>query len=317
MTSTVREKLADELHGLARRKFKRRSYTLKGINDLIQADLVDLQSLSKFNSGYKYLLTAINCFTKYAYAIKLKTKTASEVANALKLILNKNLKIKLFQTDQGREFFNNKVSSLLEKYNIKHYFVYSELKASIVERFNRTLKSRLFKHFTATSSNRWIDCIDSIVRQYNNTYHTTIKMKPAEVKKKHEKQILAELNRKKLRNIKTRKIKPKFKIDDIVRISKYKNIFDKSYNFNWTPELFRIISVFPTIPITYQLEDLNSKLILGRFYEYELKKTCLNKNEREVYLVEKILKKSGNNLLVKWLGFSAPSWINKKDLLTD
>lgn len=144
----VKRAIAEELHKPARKNYTRRKVTLKGIHDLYQADLVEMQPYAKLNKGYRYIMTMINCFTKFALAVPLKDKTGLEVVKALEPILAKH-KMKNFQTDDGKEWFNKHVSKLINKYNINHYSTYSRLKASIVERFNRTLKSRMWKQFTA------------------------------------------------------------------------------------------------------------------------------------------------------------------------
>ena len=111
--------------------------------------------------------------------------------------------------------------------------------------------------------------------------------------------------------------KPKFKLGDVVRISKKRVLFDKSYNINWSAEYFVIHSIFPSQPVTYSLRDLNGEVISGRFYAEEIKKTQLNESERQVYLIEKILKRDKKGLLVKWIGFSTPSYISRSQPLDE
>ena len=189
----AREAIAEELHRTARKNYPRRRVTLKGLNDLFQGDLVEMQPYSKINKGYKYIMTIINCFSKFAFAVPLKDKSGPVVAKALEPILAKN-KMKNFQTDQGTEWFNKHIQKLMKKYSINHYHTYSDLKASIVERFNRTLKSKMYKQFTIRGSYEWVGLLDSIVKSYNNTKHRTIGMKPRYVNKKHVKKILRKIN---------------------------------------------------------------------------------------------------------------------------
>src|SRR5436190_16074331 len=134
-------KIVHELHRSARKNFPRRNVVLKGINDLFQADLIDLTKHSKVNKGFKYLLNVINCFTKYAYSVPLKNKNASSVSNAMKHILQGgDVTMRYLQTDDGKEFYNSLFQAIMKKHNIHHYSTKSEKKASIIERFNRTLK---------------------------------------------------------------------------------------------------------------------------------------------------------------------------------
>lgn len=178
------------------------------------------------------------------------------------------------------------------------------MKASIAERVIRTLKERLFKYFTAHGTYKWIDILPQIVDEYNNTKHRTIKMKPVNVTKKNESQLL-----KSVYNFIKLAVERKYKVGDVVRISKAKHIFAKGYTPNWTTELFKIIKVRITNPPTYLLEDMNGRPISGTFYEQELQRTT----QPDLYLVEKVLRRKGNKVYVKWLGLdkSHNSWIDK------
>lgn len=303
-----REGLAFELHKPARRKYSRRNVTLKGLNDLYQADLVEMLPYASENNGMKYILTLIDCFSKFAFAVPLKTKTATEVVLKLEPILKKH-KMKHFQTDDGKEWFNSKFSSLMAQYKINHYSTYSEIKASIVERFNRTLKERMWRAFTARGNYRWLEILPKLVSQYNNTLHRTIGMKPCDVKKKHVKDILTRVRGKHKNTVK----QTKFSVGDSVRISKNKRVFTKGYLPNWTNEVFKIYAVKPTRPVTYVLQDSRGDIIKGGFYQEELSLTKTG----DVYLVEKILRRKGKKALVRWHNFdsSHDTWIDVKDLI--
>lgn len=300
----VRKAIAEELHKQARKKYPRRKVTLKGIKDLYQADLVEMQPYAKFNKGYRYIMTMINCFTKFAFAVPLKDKTGAEVARALDPILVKH-QMKNFQTDDGKEWFNKNVAKLMKRYNINHYSTFSEMKASIVERLNRTLKSRMWKQFTARGTYEWLTILPDIVKSYNNTKHRTIGMKPKDVKLKHVKDILARINK----QAKPIKYKAKYSVGDSVRISKNKRIFTKGYLPNWTNEVFKIYAVKPTKPPTYILQDYMGEILKGGFYEQEISATKTG----DIYLVDKVLQRKGDKVLVRWRGFDKThdSWIHK------
>ena len=155
---------------------------------------------------------------------------------------------------------------------------------------------------TAISKNVYIDKLDDIGDEYNNTYHRTIKMKPLDVKDNTYIDFEKEVNDK----------YPKFKFSDYVRISKYRNIFAKGYTPNWSEDVFVITKVKNTVPWTYAVNDLNGEEITGRFYEKELQNT----NQKE-FRMEKVNKTKGDKLYVKWKGYdnSFNSWIDKKDLV--
>lgn len=308
----VRKVLAEELHKPARRKYPRRKVTLKGLNDLYQGDLVEMGSYARENKGMRYILTMINCFSKYAFAVPLRSKSASDVALALEPILKKH-KMKHLQTDQGKEFYNKTVNALMKKYGINLYSTYSDLKASIVERFNLTLKQRMWKAFTEQGSYEWVGLLPGLIRQYNSSVHRTIGMRPKDVKQKHVKVILARLKGKGSSQKGKVTSKPKFSVNDRVRISKFKRIFTKGYIPNWSNELFKIHAIKPTKPVTYILEDSSGEVLKGGFYQEELSKTSVD----NVYLVEKVLQRRGNKVKVRWLNFdkNSDSWINASDIV--
>ena len=177
-----------------------------------------------------------------------------------------------------------------------------EGKCVIAERFIRTLKNKIYKYMTSISKTVYIDKLDDIVRKYNNTYHTLIKMKPVDVKDNTCIDFKKEVNDK----------DPKFKIGDHVRICKYKNIFAKGYMPNWSEEIFIISKIKNTVPWTYVLNDLNGEEIIGTFSGKQLEAT----NQQE-FRVEKVIKRKGDKLYVKWKGYnnSFNSWIDEKDII--
>jgi transposase InsO family protein len=308
-----RKSIVEELHKPVRRNFPRRSTVVKGIHDLYQADLVEMKPYSRINKGFKYILTVIDCFTKVASAIPLKNKSGPSITEAMKRVLQAiGKRIKNLQTDDGKEFFNKDFSDLMKKNKINHYSSYSEKKAAIVERFNRTLKTSMYKKFSERGTYVWYDILPTLIKDYNDKKHRTIGMKPNQVNKTNENTVLKRI--KKSTKLLLDKKPPKtFSIGDNVRISKYKQIFTKGYLPNWTNEVFTVHRVQPTIPETYILKDSKGEILHGGFYGHEL----LKSKTGNVYLVEKILRKRGNQLLVRWLGFdkSEDTWIDKKDLL--
>ena len=155
------------------------------------------------------------------------------------------------------------------------YSTHNEGNSVVAERFIRMLKSKIYKHMTSISKNVYIDKLDDIVDEYNNTYHTTIKVKPADVKDN------TYINA----NKKINNNDSKFKVGDHVRISKYKNIFAKVYMPNWSEEVFVIKKVKNTVPWTYVINDLNGEEITGTFYEKELQKT-----NQEEFRIEKVIR---------------------------
>ena len=148
------------------------------IDEIFAADLVEMQKFSKINKGYRYLLTCIDIFSKFAFVIPLKDKKGITIKNSLQKIFRKR-KPKFLWTDNGKEFYNNQVNDLLEKINIKLYSTNnSETKSSVIERFNRTFKNMMYKKFTENNNTIFYNIIDKLVNEYNNKYHRTTKMNP-------------------------------------------------------------------------------------------------------------------------------------------
>ena len=301
--------IVEEIYRPARVNFKRRKVTLKSINDLFALDLIDIQNYSKENNGFRYILVGINGFTKKAYTEPLKNKKGETVTQAFRNMLRrmKYNPIHIW-TDLGREFYCKPFKALMDEKNIKLYSTHNEkLKSVFVERLIRTLKTNLFKQFEIQGSYKWVAILPKLVRQYNNKIHSTTKMKPNSVKKSHEKQLLNTVYKTEINTSKHEK----FEIGDIVRISKYRSIFSKGYLPNWSTELFKIASRNYTVPESYRIKDMNGEVILGSFQNYELQKT----KYEDIYLVEKILQRKNDEVLVKYLGFDTPVWQKKNSIL--
>ena len=262
-----------------------------------------MQAFSKFNRGVKYLLAVIDIFSKYGWLVPLKNKTGKAVANALKEIFAERKPTKMW-VDKGKEFYNKDVQELIELYSTEN-----EEKSCVVERWNRTMKEKMWKYFTANSTRVYIDVLDKLVHQYNSTKHTSIKMTPVEAsKKKNENSVWRNLYGSMTQQPRAQ---PKLSVGDRVRITKKKKTFEKGYTSRWTEEVFTVSQVKHTTPITYKITDYSGEEIQGTFYEQELQKT-----NQEVYRIEKVIKKGKTKSLVKWKGYTEAfnSWVNNTEL---
>ena len=207
------EQLANELHKPIIRKFEKRRVYSTFKDNIWDADLADMQLLSKYNKGIRFLLCVIDIFSKYAWVVPLKDKKGISIVKAFRSILKQsNRKPNKIWVDKGSEFYNVYFKKWLRDNNIVMYSTHNEGKSAVAERFIRTLKGKIYKYMTSISKNVYIDKLDDIVDEYNNTYHTTIKMKPIDVKDNTYINTSKEINNK----------DSKFKVDDHVRISKYK-----------------------------------------------------------------------------------------------
>jgi len=185
---------------------------VNGIDKIRAADLVDMQSFSKFNRGVKYRLTVIDVFSKYGWILLLKDETGVSVANALKEIFKQRKPEKLW-TDKGKEFYNKDVNALAQELVVELYSTENEEKSSVVGRWNRTMKEKMFKYFTANNTNIYIDVLDDFVERYNNTRHSSIKMTPVESSKKNNE---VTVYRNLYPDFERRPMRAKFKIGDKV-----------------------------------------------------------------------------------------------------
>ena len=297
------EQLANELHEPIMRKFEKRRVYSTFKDNIWGADLADMQLLSKYNKGIRFLLCVTDIFSKYAWVVPLKDKKDISIVKAFQIILKQsNRKPNKIWVDKWSEFYNAYFKKWLRDNEIVMYSTHNEGKSVVAERFIRTLKSKIYKYMTSISKNVHIDKLDDIVDEYNNTYHTTIKMKPADVKDNTYINADKEYNNK----------DPKFKVGDHVRISKYKNIFTKGYMPNWSEEVFVIKKVKSTVPWTYVINDLNGEEITGTFYEKELQKT-----NQEEFRIEQVIRRKEDKIYVKWKGYnnSFNSWIDKASLV--
>ena len=293
------------LHRPRRIRFPRRKTYSKGIADLYQADLVDVSSLATHNDGMRYLLTCIDVFSKWAWAVPIGTKSAREVTEAFEKIADKRT-CNMLQTDKGTEFLNSTFRAMLRRRGIHFYTGENEdLKATVVERFNRTLKAKMYRYFTHTNTRRYVDVLDDLLHSYNNTRHRTIGMAPAEVGPHNE-----DVVRDRLYPPKATLHRWKYDVGDRVRIAMQRRPFRKGYLGDWSLEIFEIAARMPTTPVTYELRDLAGEIIKGRFYEPEIQK--VRKSDGEHFDVDEILKtrRRGGKIeyLVSWKGY--PSKFN-------
>ena len=255
------------LHGLAKEvfspqitKFRRQKIIPLYKEETWSADLIDKSSLSKYNYNYKYILTVIDIFKKYAWAIPLKNKSGLSITNGFKIVLGEHPqggsepgKPEKLWVDRGSEFYNKTFKSLLKEYETKLYSTYSDLKAVFIERFNRTLLHIINKPITGDGN--WVNILIDAVITYNNNIHSTINMTPVDDSNNPDKVKYT---------FSFKNIKPKLKVGDYVRNADKRNIFSKGYTSNWNRELFKVNEVLKTQPPLYKIEDINGEIIEGK-----------------------------------------------------
>ena len=239
----------------------------------------------------------------------MKKKTSAYVIPAFKSIFSEAGKPKKLQTDKGSEFLSRPVQKLFKKEGIHHFTTENEtIKASVVERFLRTIKERLWRVFTHKNSVRFVEVLPKLISSYNETYHTAIKRRPIDVVLSNQEDVWQTLY--------APTVTPKTKVElppgSRVRLIKSRTPFTKGYLPSWTEELFSVEQTLKTTPVTYTLRDDHNEVLKGTFYPHEIQRV----GEKEEYLIEQILKrrktrKGRVEVLVKWLGYpnSFNSWI--------
>lgn len=278
-----------------------------------------MQEFASQNQAHRYILTVIDCFSKFAWVQALKTKNASDVTVALSNIVEYR-KPESLRTDKGKEFLNRTFQNLLKDRNIRYYSSSNpDIKCAIIERFNRTFKNRMFRYFTATGKRTYIDKLDELVNGYNRSYHRSIKMTPADVNDNNKSEVFKNLyGVESLRNLyMLKKNKSKLKIGDKVRIKYKLGPFDKSFYPNWTDRVYTISAIDDSNKIALQKLDGVDDLSDRKFYSHELQHV-----KPEKYRIEKILKrrryKGVVQYFVKWINYPANfnSWINAAEITT-
>lgn len=295
------------LHKPVKYKFPRRPIVAYGIGDVMQADLVDMSKWAKLNAGIKFLLTAMDVFSRKAYVIPIKNKSAKTVLEAFKQLLSQTGPVINIQTDHGKEFYNRMLQTLFRKMKINHYSTHSGMKCANLERYHRELKNRLYRIFTYRNSHKYMDILQDVVSSLNNNINSSTGFAPSAVTPEVEAEIF-----KKMYGFQPI-TKFNFEIGDQVRISKTNKVFRRGYLSNWTNEIFTVYKRYPTHPPSYILRDLKDTVLSGRFYEAELQK--IFKKHSDFWRVEKILKRKGTGenteYFVKWTGFDNRfnSWV--------
>lgn len=305
--------LAYSLNKPIRKKFPTRSYKVAGVNELWQMDLMEMIPFARINNGNKYILNCIDVFSRFARSQPVKSKSGIDIAKAIEKMFKSAVPINV-QTDMGKEFYNKHVQSLFKKYNINHYSVTSQYKAAIVERFNRTLRSKLNKYFVYTGKKLWYNVLQDFVDSYNKTRHRGIGFrKPCDINPTNEATLWIEKDK---ANYAIHP--PKFGIGDYVRISKISaSPFVKNFDSNWSDEVFQVDHINKhDNPIMYTIKDLNGEVIKGKFYNQELQKLSKLPN---VFRIERIIRSRGKGqnkqYLVKWVGYKEPSWIHSSQIV--
>lgn len=303
------------LHKKVVTKFPRRPTIVAGPGEQVQVDLMDVSRHAGDNAGTKFLLTAIDVFSRKAWIFPLQSKGGEDVSRALKRLFERE-KFRAMQSDKGKEFYNTRVQSVLSSYGIHHFSTENEtIKAAIVERFNQTLRKRLYRYMTRRDDEHYLPALQNVVDSYNDSFHTSIGMTPNQVNVGNQEMVWQKLyDSPRWATVKS----PKLSVGDHVRISKHRGAFERGYTPNWSVEVYVVHRVkTDTNPIVYVVRDWADEVIKGTFYEQELQLIDIP----DSYRIEKVLKsrrrRGKKEIFVKWLGYpdSFNEWVNEKDFV--
>lgn len=310
------------LHKPIRKKYLRNPYIVNGINSQVQADLIDMGSLSDKNDGVKFILLTIDSFSRFVNVRPLRSKSALEVLEALKSIFD-TLDQSPYQmiTDRGKEFFNKHMESYLKSIRTRHFAPSDDtFKAAIAERAIRTFKGILYKMLTGTLKLRYIDILQKVAATMNSRYHRSINMAPIDVNQTNVNKVWLFMYNERQKHL-NKGSKNILNVGDSVRIAKNKSSqFDKGFLPNYTDEIFKInVRILRRPQPVYRLIDINNKELESVFYGPELQR--VKPSEETIFRIEKILQRKKirgvKHVRVSWKGFdkSHNSWIRESDLI--
>ena len=287
--------------------------------ELFQADVIfftDADMVS-VNDGFKYLFTCIDCFSKMAWVFPMKRNTCENVMTCFKEILQScGQNPERLNSDRGSELICKKFEDFLQRENIHHYLSYSVRKCPIVERFNLTIQSLLYKIMAHNRSLKWSSFIDQAMQIYLNRKHSTIGMSPAEAEKvsnsaEVRKNLLAFFHKRG-----GKKKKPKFAVNDTVRIWKKRLTFQRGYDENYSIEYFKIIKVKTNLPVPrYVLQDSGGEQIVGSFFEDEIVK-FVPSDTFDIQVIGERASRRGREFLVHFVGYpkKMDQWVQEKNI---
>jgi transposase InsO family protein len=327
------EQVAYELHKPSRHRFARNQTLVSNKDDQWQADLADMRDVSKDNDHHNFMLTCIDVLSRYAWVVPVRSKASKHVRAAMQqlFLMAAPRRPKRVQTDKGAEFHNAQVRKFLNDRGVELFSTNSDKKAAVVERFNRTLKSRIYKHFTAWNTRRYINVLQDFVYSYNHSYHRTIGTRPVDVVTDEDCNTVwrrvyydskeAQLRRSDAYPTNTDNI---MNIGNRVRLSRWKGHFEKGYLPNWSREHYKVTAArqprrggFPR-PV-YKLKDMQNEDIEGACYPEELQN--IPPSAANVLEVEQVLRKrhdKHNNAetLVRFKGWPAKfnRWLSDAEL---
>lgn len=300
------------LHKPARKRYTTRPYKSGAIDQHWQADLVEMIPYANVNNGFRYLLTIIDLFSRFAWAVPLRGKTGAEVTAAFRGVFAQGRRPQRLQTDDGREFDNREFQRMLNLENIRFFTVKSQFKAALCERFNRTLKAKMWRYFTRTGRYRWINALGELMTSYNSAPHRSLGVSPMQVTEDNEHELWLRQERRGPQRVTQKDVTTVFRVGDQVRISVTKEPFAKGYLPNWTEQIYTVSQVLDTEPTQYKIRDFANVVIKGSFYSAELQRVVPPERHAIERVIDRRRVHGRMQYFVQWRGYGPEfnSWVD-------
>lgn len=305
------------LHRRRKLKFKRKRTIPAGFFSHMQVDLMDMQKLARENDNYTFVLVAVEVLSRQLYAIPVKNKSAQEMIKAFDRLFAMTPALPLYvYSDRGGEFESREMRRYFSERDIqKHAAFVNTIKASLAERYIRTLKEKLYRYFSDHATLRWIEVLPKFVHSINASVAKSTGMRPCDVNFDNAPALWKKIYSVDLRP--HRSTRCYIKKGDAVRLAREKYRFEKGYLPTFSDEIMRVRRVITGNPITYELEDQDGEPFLGQFYREELCKTRIDADT--TYRIEQVLRerirKGEKQLFVQFKGVKRPRWINESDIV--
>lgn len=312
------------LHREYKEPRQRNPYYVRYYLEQIQADLIDVRSLSDKNDGVNWLLLAIDSFSKYLWIKPMKNKSGKDTRAAFIDLVERDLagkRIESFFTDRGKEFVNRYVRNYLQSKKIRHDLAFSEIKCGVAERANRTIQDIMYRFMTEYQTSRYIDVLDDIVQSYLQRGHRSLEyMTPEKAALPENHPLVLEAHINKYRKIK--RVVPRYQVGDKVRIKslgRLQHAFQRGYHVRFTYEQFEIIRISTTMPKPfYYLKSLDTdEEIQGGFYQEMLQPIKGDVHKLSVLKSRRRLGRTQH--YVSYLGFGPKhnQWIDEDQFTAD
>ena len=273
--------------------------------DLLQADLFYIDRLESENNNIKYVLTIIDCFTRFAFCEPLLDKKAETITKKLEMIFNRlGVLPRVLCSDKGSEFNNNYTHAYLKKHKVKFFYAQTEPKAAVVERFQQTFQVLIYRYLVKNETYKYSDVLQKLIRNYNETPHTSLdNLSPAQAENPLNWDKVAAAHAKHYSRIRTKKIKPRFKIGDVVRISLKKSKFKRAYDISHSYQRYIVHSIDKKklVPL-YILKNEHEQVLTGKFYGNQLVK--INLETYRAHPLKERNTKKGKEYLLRFTGYS-------------